>query len=79
MDHAPALNRVLDALIPASDPDYVPTSDELYDAFTQWADSTGRPLYPHQEESLLAIVEGEHVVAATPTALRQRPRALASQ
>ena len=78
MDHAPALNRVLDALIPASDPDYVPTSDELYDAFTQWADSTGRPLYPHQEESLLSIVEGEHVVAATPTGSGKSMIALAA-
>lgn len=78
MDHAPALNCVLDALIPASDPDYVPTSDELYDAFTQWAASTGRPLYPHQEESLLAIVEGEHVVAATPTGSGKSMIALAA-
>ncbi|MFM7253236.1 MAG: DEAD/DEAH box helicase [Ilumatobacteraceae bacterium] len=36
-------------------------------AFGLWADESGRPLYPHQEEALLALAGGEHVVLATPT------------
>jgi superfamily II RNA helicase len=40
---------------------------EVVDAFGQWADSTGRPLYAHQEEAVLALATGDHVVLATPT------------
>ena len=36
-------------------------------AFAAWADESGRPLYPHQEEAALALAEGDHVVLATPT------------
>ena len=45
---APALNAMLDALIPADDPERVPEPEEVYLAFNEWAQSTGRPLYPHQ-------------------------------
>ncbi len=41
--------------------------DALYDAFTGWADEQGLTLYPHQEEALLALVTGEHVIITTPT------------
>lgn len=64
---APALNAVLDSLIPADDPDYVPDSEEVYLAFHEWAESTGRPLYPHQDEALSEILADKHVIAATPT------------
>ncbi|MFM7686929.1 MAG: DEAD/DEAH box helicase [Actinomycetota bacterium] len=40
---------------------------EVVDAFGRWAQATGRPLYPHQEEAVLALATGEHVVLATPT------------
>ncbi|MFM2182932.1 MAG: hypothetical protein RJB61_1226 [Actinomycetota bacterium] len=36
-------------------------------AFGLWADASGRPLYPHQEEALLSLAGGDHVVLATPT------------
>ena len=39
----------------------------MVDGFAAWAHETGRPLYPHQEEALLALAAGEHVVLATPT------------
>ncbi|WP_029290098.1 RNA helicase [Cellulomonas sp. HZM] len=42
-------------------------ADALYEAFTGWADERGLTLYPHQEESLLALVSGEHVIVSTPT------------
>ncbi|WP_353648748.1 DUF3516 domain-containing protein [Nakamurella sp. A5-74] len=41
--------------------------DSVLDVFAEWAASSGRPLYTHQEEALLEIVGGAHVIAATPT------------
>ncbi len=41
--------------------------DALYAAFTDWAADQGLTLYPHQEEALLALVSGEHVIVSTPT------------
>ena len=35
---APALNAMLDALIPADDPERVPEPEEVYLAFSNWAD-----------------------------------------
>ncbi|WP_172121100.1 DEAD/DEAH box helicase [Actinomyces faecalis] len=74
----PALNALLDSLIPASDPDYVPQPEEIYLAFSQWAEETGRPLYPHQDEALSQILDGRHVIAATPTGSGKSMIALAA-
>jgi len=41
--------------------------DDLLDIFADWAAESGRTLYSHQEEALLEIVSGAHVIAATPT------------
>jgi len=41
--------------------------DEALDAFTTWVDSLGITLYPAQEEALLELVGGSHVVLSTPT------------
>ncbi|SPT53876.1 ski2-like helicase [Actinomyces bovis] len=65
--NTPALNALLDSLIPASEPERVPEAEDIYLAFNQWAEDTGRPLYPHQDEALSQILEGRHVIAATPT------------
>ena len=75
---APALNVVLDSLIPADDPERVPEPDEVYLAFSEWAQSTGRPLYPHQDEALTQILEDRHVIAATPTGSGKSMIALAA-
>ena len=40
---------------------------EVVEAFMSWAETTGRPLYPHQEDGLLGLAESDHVVLATPT------------
>ncbi|TVR24041.1 MAG: DUF3516 domain-containing protein [Ilumatobacter sp.] len=54
--------RLADLLPPTgSDP------ADVLDAFTEWADAGGRPLYPHQEEAALSLASGDHVVLATPT------------
>ncbi|MCL1899849.1 MAG: DUF3516 domain-containing protein, partial [Promicromonosporaceae bacterium] len=45
----------------------VPEPEDLYEAYSFWASETGRPLYPHQEEALLEVFTGNHVVLATPT------------
>ena len=44
-----------------------PDPDELFEGFAQWAAASGRDLYPHQQEALLELVTGSHVVLATPT------------
>ncbi|MBI4933881.1 MAG: DUF3516 domain-containing protein [Actinobacteria bacterium] len=46
---------------PGADP------SDVVDAFSIWAAESGRPLYPHQEEAVLALATGDHVVLATPT------------
>ncbi|HXW82507.1 MAG TPA: DEAD/DEAH box helicase, partial [Acidimicrobiales bacterium] len=43
------------------------TPDDVLDAFTGWATSRGLELYPAQEEALLAVLAGDHVIVATPT------------
>nr|WP_246222676.1 DEAD/DEAH box helicase [Phytoactinopolyspora limicola] len=41
--------------------------DELYDAFTTWASDRGFDLYPAQQEALIELVSGSHVILSTPT------------
>ncbi|MGO3293834.1 MAG: DEAD/DEAH box helicase [Brachybacterium alimentarium] len=41
--------------------------DTIVDGFIESQEAVGRELYPHQEEALLAIAAGDHVIAATPT------------
>ncbi|MDN5893067.1 MAG: DEAD/DEAH box helicase, partial [Nocardioides sp.] len=42
-------------------------ADSLYDAFTDWAESSDIDLYPHQDEALIEILSGHNVILATPT------------
>jgi superfamily II RNA helicase len=41
--------------------------DELFDAFSSWAESQGFALYPAQQEALIEIVSGSNVILSTPT------------
>ena len=41
--------------------------DDPLDAFLAWAADQGLALYPHQEEAILEIFSGNHVVLDTPT------------
>ncbi|MCB9373901.1 MAG: DUF3516 domain-containing protein [Microthrixaceae bacterium] len=41
--------------------------DEVLEALAGWAEGTGRPLYPHQEEAVLELLSGANVILATPT------------
>jgi superfamily II RNA helicase len=40
---------------------------DVAEAFGRWATAGGRPLYPHQEDAILGLAMGDHVVLATPT------------
>jgi superfamily II RNA helicase len=42
-------------------------ADAVLDAFVGWAASTGLTLYPAQEEAILALLDDQHLVLATPT------------
>jgi len=44
-----------------------PDPDALYDAFIAWATDQGYVLYPAQQEALLELVTGSHVILSTPT------------
>lgn len=61
----PPLNLALDHL--EDHYGLTPPPEQIADAFTAWVASTGRNMYPHQEDALLAIVAGDHVIATTPT------------
>jgi hypothetical protein len=41
--------------------------DAVYDAFVAWAEGRGIRLYPAQDEAVMEIVSGAHVVLSTPT------------
>ncbi len=43
------------------------TPDAVYQAFAEWAEAGGRPLYPAQDEALIELVSGANVVLSTPT------------
>ncbi|GAA1648815.1 DEAD/DEAH box helicase [Georgenia ruanii] len=62
----PSLNLVLDDLLP-EDTAARPDADAIYEAFESWATSSGLTLYPHQEEAVMELVSGSHVILATPT------------
>jgi superfamily II RNA helicase len=56
--------------------DHLPTDDRgavhadpdaLFDAFTGWAERRGITLYPAQEEAVIEVVSGQHLILSTPT------------
>ncbi|HSI94426.1 MAG TPA: DUF3516 domain-containing protein [Jiangellaceae bacterium] len=42
-------------------------ADELYTAFTDWVADQGLELYPAQDEAVIELVSGSHVILNTPT------------
>ncbi|HZY03143.1 MAG TPA: DEAD/DEAH box helicase, partial [Anaeromyxobacteraceae bacterium] len=42
-------------------------ADAVLDRFVAWVSETGLSLYPHQEEAILALLDGKHLVLSTPT------------
>lgn len=43
------------------------SDEQVLDAFLDWASSRGLELYPHQQEALLELWSGRHLVLNTPT------------
>ena len=41
--------------------------EEAFERFLEWAEARGINLWPHQEEALLSIAAGDHVILGTPT------------
>ena len=41
--------------------------DAVYDAFVDWSAGRGLTLYPAQDEAIIELVSGNHVILATPT------------
>ena len=41
--------------------------DQVLGAFVDWLSGRGIALYPAQEEALLAVMAGDHVIVGTPT------------
>ena len=50
-----------------SEPEPWATADEALDRFLAWTAERGIELWPHQEEALMALMMGDHVVLGTPT------------
>ncbi|WP_312677901.1 DUF3516 domain-containing protein [Microbacterium sp.] len=42
-------------------------ADAVYDGFVQWAAGRGLTLYPAQDEAVMELVSGAHVILSTPT------------
>ena len=49
------LNDALDALADKFGEN--PPADDVYETFHSWVESTGKGLYPHQDEALLAALD----------------------
>ena len=43
------------------------TEEEAFEAFVDWVHGQGIELWPHQEEALMSIMVGDHVILGTPT------------
>lgn len=43
------------------------TEDDIYNRFFDWVEERGIDPWPHQEEAMMDLVSGDHVILATPT------------
>ena len=59
----------LGALVPWPDDEHFPNipADEALELFLGWVESRGMELWEHQEEALLDLAAGNHVILGTPT------------
>ncbi|MBS2024687.1 MAG: DUF3516 domain-containing protein, partial [Deltaproteobacteria bacterium] len=55
----------LDALLPPAGTQLSP--DDILSRFTEWTSAQGLEMYAHQEEALLALLDGQHLILSTPT------------
>jgi len=64
---SPSSTAPLAALLPDVPGDAAYDPDALYEAFAGWSEGRGLPLYPAQDEAMMELVSGAHVVLSTPT------------
>ncbi|WP_093961408.1 DEAD/DEAH box helicase [Bifidobacterium vansinderenii] len=58
----------LQELIPGyGDDDRNLDADAIYDRFFSWVESRGITPWPHQEEAIMSLLAGDHVILSTPT------------
>ena len=59
----------LRALIPWPDDEHFPNipAEDALELFMGWCESRGLELWPHQEEALLDLATGDHLILGTPT------------
>ena len=69
VDEGPNAPGSLGRLIPWPDETSYPNigADEALDLFLGWVESRGIELWPHQEEALLSLAAGDHLILGTPT------------
>ena len=69
LDEGPNGTGSLGRLIPWPDEDTYPNipADEALELFLGWVESRGIELWPHQEEALLDLAAGDHLILGTPT------------
>ena len=46
---------------------HLPTAEEALEMFLEWVDERGIEPWPHQEEALMGLMVGDHVILGTPT------------
>ncbi|HEX7180476.1 MAG TPA: DUF3516 domain-containing protein [Thermoanaerobaculia bacterium] len=67
LPHAPILSSARPSLAAKVPPGGTSDADEILALFLEWVSEIGLDLYPAQEEALLEIMAGRHVVLNTPT------------
>ncbi|WP_324615127.1 DEAD/DEAH box helicase [Nesterenkonia sedimenti] len=55
-----------------------PDPEQLFEAFNSWVEARGITLYPAQEDAILELAAGNHVIMATPTGSGKSMVALAA-
>ena len=69
VDEGPNAPGSLGRLIPWPDDETYPNipAEEALDLFLGWVEARGIELWPHQEEALLSLAAGDHLILGTPT------------
>ncbi len=69
IDEGPNGQGSLGRLIPWPDDETYPNipAEDALELFYEWVESRGIELWPHQEDALLSIAAGDHLILGTPT------------
>jgi superfamily II RNA helicase len=61
------IKRLIDRIATPALGKRVASDDEILEIFVNWANDLGLSLYPAQEEAILEIIAGRHIILNTPT------------